>query len=185
LSERSDIGIRALSDNDASELKRMLHLALFVPPGSPPLPFEAVETPEIARYVRNWAKAGDVGFAAIDSAGQVIGAAWLRLMQGPQRGYGYVDDSTPELSIALEPQYRNRGLGTELLGRLLARAAEDYDAVCLSVSVENPAARLYERLGFVTITEDAGSLTMRKTLAGSDSQQLPNTADRPRQQASE
>ncbi len=163
MAETSDIRIRALSDEDASALRRMLYLALFVPPGSPPLPENVVDSPEIARYICDWGRPGDLGFAAVDPTGTMIGAAWLRLMTGSDRGYGYVDDQTPELSIAVEDEYRSQGTGTQLLTRLLSAAAQRHPAVSLSVSAENPAVRLYQRLDFVTISEESGSLTLLKT----------------------
>lgn len=49
-----------------------------------------------------WGRAGDMGFVAVDAgSGEPIGAAWLRLLGGDERGYGYVDDETPELGMAV------------------------------------------------------------------------------------
>ena len=42
--------------------------------------------------------------------GGPIGAAWLRLLKGDERGYGHVDDETPELGMAVLPAYRGRGV---------------------------------------------------------------------------
>ena len=159
-----EIRIRPLSQADARDLKRMLQLALFVPPGSSPLPPDVVESPELARYVEDWCRETDLGFAALDDSGRMIGAAWLRLMTGEEHGYGYVDDQTPELSVALEEDYRGTGIGTRLLERLLSAAAERYLAVSLSVTEVNPAVRLYGRLDFVTVRQESGTLTMLKTL---------------------
>jgi ribosomal protein S18 acetylase RimI-like enzyme len=108
------------------------------------------------------AHSDDLGFAAEEN-GRLIGAAWLRRWPSSERGFGFVDVETPELSMALLPKYRGRGLGTRLLRHLLSTAAERYDAVSLSVSVSNPARRLYEREGFTPVSEpDGGSITMVK-----------------------
>jgi ribosomal protein S18 acetylase RimI-like enzyme len=141
----------------------MLYLALFVPPGNRPADASVVEQPELARYVNGWGRAGDDGLVAISSHGEPIGAAWLRLWSEQDHGYGFIDTLTPELSVAVRPDARGRGVGTELLRRLLLRADASHDSVSLSVSVENPAVRLYERLGFASVTLDGGSLTMRRT----------------------
>lgn len=162
-----EIRIRPLTAEDAADLKRMLYLALFVTPGEPPLPEDIVELPEIARYVRDWGQPNDLGFAAVDHKGEMIGAAWLRLLTGRGRGYGHVDDQTPELSMALQEERRGKGIGTRLLERVFDAASEKYATVSLSVSVENPAVRLYRRFGFVTVSESSGSITMLKQLAAS------------------
>ncbi|MCO5180903.1 MAG: GNAT family N-acetyltransferase [Candidatus Promineofilum sp.] len=88
------------------------------------------------------------------------GAAWLRMLIAGRRGYGYVNDTTPELSIAVAPDYRGQGIGTRLLARLLQEAAGRYASVPLSVAPGNPAAQLYERLGFVIIDNEGESLTV-------------------------
>jgi ribosomal protein S18 acetylase RimI-like enzyme len=57
----------------------------------------------------------------------------------------------PELAVAVFPQFRNMGLGCALLKALDVAAARQYSAIQLNVRQENPAVRLYERLGFQTI----------------------------------
>jgi ribosomal protein S18 acetylase RimI-like enzyme len=94
--------------------------------------------------------------------GRPIGAAWLRRLTGANRGFGSLDDETPELSIAVLPDHRGKGVGTRLLTDLLETARARYLSVCLSVSAGNPARRLYERVGFVAVGEASGSLTMRQ-----------------------
>ncbi|MDQ1592717.1 MAG: hypothetical protein QOG71_3344 [Pyrinomonadaceae bacterium] len=144
----------------------MLYQSLYVPEGGVPFPRDVVTRPELAKYVEGWGRAGDVGFVAIDSRdGELLGAAWLRLLAGDARGYGYVDDATPELAIAVLPEHRGRGVGTALLERLLEAARSVYASVSLSVSSGNPAARLYERMGFERADDGGGaSVVMIKSL---------------------
>ena len=67
-------------------------------------------------------------------------------------GYGFVDEETPELAIAVVPSRRGRGLGKEMLEALLARAREDgFRRLSLSVENDNPAIGLYESYGFRTV----------------------------------
>jgi ribosomal protein S18 acetylase RimI-like enzyme len=142
----------------------MLYQALYMPPGTSPLPREVIDQPPLAKYIQSWGRATDHGLLAETSADRIpVGAAWLRLLTGEAAGYGYVDDQTPELSIALQPDQRGQGLGSRLLAALLAEADQDYPAVSLSVSPDNPARRLYERFGFVVVGTDGSSLTMRRT----------------------
>lgn len=57
--------------------------------------------------------------------------------------------------IALLPEYRNAGIGTQLIQGLQAKAAQANNQVRLHVEKSNRARRLYERLGF-QIVGDAG-----------------------------
>jgi ribosomal protein S18 acetylase RimI-like enzyme len=89
-----------------------------------------------------------------------VGAAWLRLLTGDGRGYGHVDDSIPELSIAILPEYRGQGAGSALLDRLLSLARRRFPGVSLSVSPGNPARHLYERAGFKLVKESEDTVIM-------------------------
>jgi ribosomal protein S18 acetylase RimI-like enzyme len=102
-----------------------------------------------------------LGFGAF-AGNKIIGAAWLRLLTGDNKGYGYWSDDTPELTIALAPDFRGQGIGTQLLQTLLEAAATRFRAVSLSVEKSNPARRLYERFGFEIVEYDATSLLMLK-----------------------
>ncbi len=65
-------------------------------------------------------------------------------------GYGFVDEETPELAIAVVPSRRGRGIGEALLEALCERArADGYGALSLSVERDNPAlVSFYEEHGF-------------------------------------
>jgi RimJ/RimL family protein N-acetyltransferase len=80
-------------------------------------------------------------------------------------GYGFVDESTPELGIAVSPEVRGRGIGRALLASLIehARAAQ-LPALSLSVESDNPALRLYERLGFEKVGRVENAWTIRLDL---------------------
>lgn len=67
------------------------------------------------------------------------------------------------VDIALLAEYRNRGIGRQLLQQLLDDAGRDGIAVRLQVLKTNPAYRLYERLGFVKTGEDGIYFQMEKS----------------------
>jgi ribosomal protein S18 acetylase RimI-like enzyme len=121
----------------------------------------------VALYVKGWGRPGDTALIALDD-GFPVGAAWYRLFRREQPGYGFVDEETPELAIAVVPSRRGRGLGEALLDALCDRArAEGHDALSLSVERDNDAlVAFYEKHGFARVHEDGGdSVTMRRELS--------------------
>jgi len=61
-------------------------------------------------------------------------------------------DSLVLVDISLLPEYRNRGIGTEAIRLLQREAAErSFRKVLLTVRADNPAFRLYGKLGFVPV----------------------------------
>jgi GNAT superfamily N-acetyltransferase len=118
----------------------------------------------LTRYVDNWGRPGDVAVMSTET-GHRVGAAWLRVFPKEAPGYGFVDERTPELTIAVVPSRRRHGLGQELLDALLARAREQgHGAVSLSVEADSPAVAFYERNGFEAMREAEGGLVMRRDL---------------------
>lgn len=154
--------IRPLALADEPFLGEMLYQALYVPQGQSALPHDVICLPELSRYFQAWGRKGDCGFLASDTViDQPIGAVWVRFLVGKNKGYGYVDDNTPELSIAVLPEYRGQGIGTQLLKRLFAAACRQ-SSISLSVSAKNPAVKLYNRFGFEVISGNDESLIMKR-----------------------
>ncbi len=86
--------------------------------------------------------------------------AAFELIEGPEAPIGrlYVDRRADEIrviDIALLPEHRGRGLGGRLMGEVLEEAAARGVPVRIHVERNNPAWRLYARLGFVEVG-DAG-----------------------------
>ena len=120
--------------------------------------------PPVRRYVERWGRPGDTALIAIQDF-EPVGAAWYRLFKADNAGYGFLDEETPELSIAVVPSRRGSGLGSDLLTALLECArADGHAAISLSVERDNPAIHLYERQGFERVREDDGAFTMRAAL---------------------
>ncbi len=59
------------------------------------------------------------------------------------------------VDIALLPEYRGSGVGTQLLQNLLTRAVNAGKPVKLQVFKTNPALHLYERLGFKQFSDQS------------------------------
>jgi ribosomal protein S18 acetylase RimI-like enzyme len=64
------------------------------------------------------------------------------------------------MDIALLPERRGRGIGTRLLQELLDAGRASGRSVSIHVERENPARRLYERLGFHAVGEHGIHLLM-------------------------
>ena len=116
----------------------------------------------VYRYVQNWGRPGDAGVVALDGP-HPAGAAWYRLFDERAPGFGFVDERTPELTVAVVPSRRGHGVGREMLTALLEQArADGYDAVSLSAAAEQAA--YYGRLGFEAVRETSYAVTMRLPL---------------------
>jgi ribosomal protein S18 acetylase RimI-like enzyme len=117
-------------------------------------------------YVKAWGRIGDTAVIALLD-GFPVGAAWFRLFDQAAPGYGFVDEATPELAVAVVPNARGKGVGSALLESLLERARNDgYEALTLSVDRDNQGAiALYQQFGFEQVQETPDSLTLRATLA--------------------
>jgi len=158
-----DVRIKPLSKTDQSFLSEMLYLALFVPAGHEPLPREIIQHPDLVKYYQNWGKENDLGFIAFDArSNEKLGAIWIRQFKSENKGYGYINDHTPELSISVIPSLRGQGIGSLLMNALLDKVKNKYKAISLSVSVTNPAVRLYSRFGFKIVSEVKDAITMKK-----------------------
>lgn len=142
--------IRPLTPQETPLLTTFLYHAIFIPKGMGPPPRSIVEKPELQVYVAGFGTHPHDHALVAEAAGQVVGAVWVRDMPD----YGHVEDGVPSFAISLLPGWRGRGIGTALMQRMLAHlAGAGYAKASLSVQKQNPAARLYRRLGFQTITE--------------------------------
>ena len=145
--------IRPAIKSDEPFLWQMLYYAAHMDEDGASL--ESAKTnPDLMSYVEHWGeRAGDVGFIAQVPDGEPAGAAWIRVMPDDSPLYQVVARSIPELAIAIAPEHIGKGAGALLLRHLLEAARGPHRAITLSVRASNPAKRLYERLGFVTVAE--------------------------------
>ena len=139
--------IRDMRHSEWPLLEEFLYEAIYVPEG-----FEG-EVPRSVVYDDPKCRAAFEGFGSLpdDRAvvavvdGKVVGACWVRTTDE----YGHIDDATPSFSISLYKPYRGRGIGTAMMCAMLDELRDaGYARTSLSVQKENPALRLYERLGF-------------------------------------
>ncbi len=148
---RKCMKLRAANSDDEKFLwEAQYHAALL---DSKDAPAVAVQSNIVlARYVEGWGRPGDVGVLA-EIENSAVGAAWCRLFQKEAPGWAWIDDETPEMSVAVLPDFRLKGIGTSMLQRLLEVAGEKNKMISLAVRSTNPALRLYLRLGFCVLPE--------------------------------
>lgn len=94
----------------------------------------------------------DGEFWLIERKGQAIGRLYLL----------WGKTTLQLIDIALLPDQRGAGVGTELLGEVLTRADDRGLAVGLHVEAHNRALRLYQRLGFGIIDDKGIYLEMQR-----------------------
>jgi ribosomal protein S18 acetylase RimI-like enzyme len=154
------VHVRPAEPSDATFLSEMLVAAAFWRPDGPTGSVrEILERPELAHYIAGWPRPGDLGVVAEDE--NLVGAAWIRLLPECDPGFGFVNSSTPELSMGVVQKWRRRGVGAYLLEALISSAREhNLVAMSLSVEMDNDARRLYERFGFQQVGKMGESLTM-------------------------
>ena len=163
--------VRPATKEDEPFLWRMLYEAVhWIPEEAGPKPPPEVLFSEfgLRRYLESWGRKNDFAAVALDTGdGSRVGAAWYRTFSASDPGYGFVDDATPEIVLAVVPDRRGAGVGESLL-RALMKAARSggFEAISLAVRKSNPAAiKLYEKNGFVRLGEDGRAWIMEAILA--------------------
>ena len=142
--------IRELESADADFLGVMLYEAVYWNPAKERLPAEFVLAhPALTIFHAGWGRPGDTGLVAeVDD--YPAGVVWYRLFTDAEHGEGFVDEATPELAISVANGHRGQGIGGALMEAIHDRArAEGFERISLSVDADNPAKRLYARLGYV------------------------------------
>jgi GNAT superfamily N-acetyltransferase len=148
------MNIRPVMPEDLPFLRKMMYEAARWNPDWPREPIEEVlADPIMLRYHQGWGRRGDGGVVA-EIDGEPVGAAWYRLFEEDKPGYGFVDEKTPELSIAVVPLHRRKGIGEAVLRSCMVQAREEgFQALSLSVAVHNRSRMMYQKAGFEKVAE--------------------------------
>ncbi|MFZ1750044.1 MAG: GNAT family N-acetyltransferase [Saprospiraceae bacterium] len=155
-----DLIIRDIKPIEYSFLKEMLYQAVFVADKKIVLPREIIEQPALRKYIQDFGKTGDFCLVA-ELYGKLIGAIWIRFI----KGFGFVDNETPELSMAVLNEYRGKGIGKQLLTAMIDRLKDNrLKRISLSVDRENYAYGFYKKYGFVDFIAAEKSIIMTKEL---------------------
>lgn len=163
---KGPVGVRAAGPEDAEFLVDMLLEAVNWSDKERYTRKQVLKDKATSLYVAGWQRDGDLGLIAVDLAGpsglQIpIGAAWIRRFAVKQPGFGYISEDIPELTVAVAPHQRERGIGSALLRALITKAREQgIRNISLSVEAGNSAQKMFEAFGFSSYMSKDGATTM-------------------------
>ena len=149
--------IRQIQQDETPLLNQFLYEAIFIPKEVKAPPQSIIENEELQVYVRNFGHEPDDRCLVAECDERIVGAVWTRIMHD----YGHISDDTPSLAISLYKEYRNKGIGTKLLEKMIALLQNDgYSQVSLSVQKANYAVGMYQKAGFDVLQETDEELIM-------------------------
>lgn len=149
--------IREMGEAERPLLEDFLYEAIFIPEGVEPPPKSIVRNEELQVYIKDFGALPDDRCLVAEMNGDVVGAVWVRIM----RDYGHIDDDTPSFAISLYKEHRGRGVGTELMRRMLGLLRDcGYKSASLAVQKANYAVGMYQRVGFEIVDENSEEYIM-------------------------
>lgn len=143
--------ISKIENNEIYLLDDFLYEAIFIPDGVKAPPREIINQPDLQVYVENFGKRDDdICFVAqVDE--KIVGAVWVRDMND----YGHIAQGIPSFAISLYKEYRNFGIGTALMEKMLKELrARGYKKASLAVQKSNYAVKMYKKVGFEIYDEN-------------------------------
>lgn len=161
--------VRNLRVGEEEFLKDMLYEAIFLPaPQKSQVSKDIILHSDLLVYYEDWGRNGDIALVAEHTIEKKLrGRAWGRLFTYEKKGFGFVSECIPEISVAVIPGFKNRGIGTKLIKGILDDYSNSgFKALSLSVSKKNPSISLYHRLGFKIHYENENDYIMIIDLAG-------------------
>jgi len=147
--------IREIRKEELSILEDLLYEAIYQPEGAALIPREILTQPEIRVYIKDFTQKEDDYCLVAEINNAIVGAVWIRILADEVKGYGNIDNTTPEFAISLFKEYRNKGIGSLLMQKMILYMKEKgYKQTSLSVNKDNYAVRMYKKLGFEVIHEN-------------------------------
>lgn len=149
--------IREMNPSEYELLDDFLYEAIFQPDETNLAPKEIIQRSELQVYIKDFGKEKDDYCLCAESCGKVAGAVWVRNI----KGYGSIDDITPEFAISLYKDFRGLGIGTAMMKEMLTLLkSRGYKRASLAVQKENYALKMYLNVGFQIIDENAEEYIM-------------------------
>lgn len=149
--------IRQMLPHEYYLLSDFLYNAIFLPQGVTPPPKSIIQKDELQVYIKDFGSKKDDIALVSEADGKIVGAVWARIMND----YGHIDDQTPSLAVSLYKDYRGRGIGTALMLKMSdVLKARGFKRVSLAVQKANYAVKMYKKVGFSVVGENAEEYIM-------------------------
>lgn len=149
--------IREINAAEYPLLEDFLYEAIFIPQGVEPPPRSIINNDELQVYIKDFGEKPDDRCLVAEADEKIVGVVWVRIMED----YGHVDDETPSFAISLYKEYRGHGIGTALMVKMLELLRESgYKKASLAVQKENYAVKMYKKVGFEVVGENAEEYIM-------------------------
>lgn len=150
--------IRPIRKEEIPILGDFLYEAIFIPEGVAAPPRSILDDENLQVYIRDFGQMPDDCCLVAEVGDMIVGAIWSRIMND----YGHIADDVPSIAISLYKEYRNLGIGTDLLRQMLELLkADGYKSVSLSVQKANYAMRMYQKAGFRILSDDGEEALMQ------------------------
>ncbi len=160
--------LRKSKSSDMSFLREMLYQSVYwraIANQNPPPYTEALADPQVNKALADWREsAGDLGVVALHDS-VPVGAAWYRFWTDENNIRGYIEQSTPSLVIAVHIDFRDRGIGKQMLEWLVEYAiTQGIEKMSLMVAKDNKAIHLYRKCGFIVHADRGDSVLMLREI---------------------
>ncbi len=150
--------IRPIRKEEIPILGDFLYEAIFIPEGVAAPPRSILDDENLQVYIRDFGQMPADRCLVAEVGDKIVGAIWSRIMND----YGHIADDVPSIAISLYKEYRNLGIGTDMLRQMLELLkADGYKSVSLSVQKANYAMRMYQRAGFRILSDDGEEALMQ------------------------
>ena len=110
--------IRELKEDEYHLLKEFTYQAIFLRDENTFVPRTVLDHPKLKVFYEDFGKPDDACLV-VEVDNKIVGAVWTRILSGEVKGFGNIDEHTPEFGISLFKEYRNKGLGTKLMHSML------------------------------------------------------------------
>lgn len=143
--------IREMKQSEYPLLENFLYEAIFQPDETNLAPKSIIKNPELQVYIENFGSKKDDFCICAEADGNIVGAVWVRNI----KGYGSIDEITPEFAISLYREFRGYGIGTKMMKEMLIHLKQaGYSKTLLAVQKENYAVKMYLNVGFQIVDEN-------------------------------
>lgn len=153
-----DYSIREMREAEYPLLEEFLYQAIFQRDTKKPIPRSVVNDLNINVYIRDFGNYPEDFCLCAETVAGIVGAVWIRNI----KGFGSIDDQTPEFAISLLPDYRGYGIGTAMMQAMIEHLkTKSYSQTSLAVQKDNYALKMYLQVGFEIIDENDEEYIMR------------------------